>query len=542
MSHFKSLIATPGAGGRGAAKLPRSFGSGWPYFLGVGLYALLIALYVGLRFAWGWLPGDAATLTAICQNTYLEGTVSPIAGVYPLGYAYPTFNTFLAYLTGLSIEALQVYVQPFLIALLVPVSYVAFRAMLEDNSMAALASLFLFLQPDFLFEAVRGSHAKATWLLALGMLFVLARSLQAGSSRAMAGWVSLFYLLAYGLISSNVFFASSYVFGLAFAFLGGWALARWQRSSEAPQGHLRRLLYVALACSVLVFLFIFYVYPPALHLAGTLNTTLDRLSGFFLDVETGTNPYQYVQATWLSPGLYVALSSLSWLMLAFSFANWCHKAWVLLWRRQPLTSGQLLLWLLYTAFATLLALSVLVDLSGALSANLQVRLFPHLMVVAIPLAAQVMGHLVAAAWRRGQAARRAAAALLAVAVLLFSAASLFKATNEPLLNNRWLFSSSDERAAIVWAGPRLAGPWVWLGLDGRLRAVLTAYGDWDGQGLEPYTGPQVAERYDLLLSEVMAAQATRLGVPLPNVRGRLRVYDNGAVSLHHARPRTPYQR
>ena len=117
----------------------RSVRSARPYLLGLALYALLLAAYVGLRFGWRWLDGDAALLTIAAQNTYVEGTVAPAVGAYYLGYGYAALNTFLAHLGGIPVEALQIYVQPFLLALLVPVSYAAFRALLGDASSAALA-------------------------------------------------------------------------------------------------------------------------------------------------------------------------------------------------------------------------------------------------------------------------------------------------------------------------------------------------------------------------------------------------------------------
>jgi len=521
----------------------RTVPSAPPYLLGLALYPLLVASYVGLRFGWRWLDGDAALLTVASQNTYVEGTLVPTVGAYYLGYGYSAVNTFLAHLGGIPVEALQVYVQPFLLALLVPVSYAAFRALVGDASIAALASLLLFLQPDFLFEALRSSHAKFTWLLALGMLFLLARSFEVASrGRALARWVTLFYLLAYGLIASNFFFASSYIFALAFAFLGGWVLARWRRRGLEGEEDLRRLLYVALACSILVFLFVFYIYPPTLRLTYFFQSTLDRVSGFLLDVDTGVDPYQYVQAAWLHPGLYLALSSLSWLVLGLSFANWAQKAWALLGRRATLPAGQFLLWLLYTAFALLLALGVFLDRAGALSANLQVRLFPHLMIVAIPLAAQVVSRIAARARRGGQGVRLAAVALLATAVLFFSGASVFKATNEPLLSNRWVFHSAAERAAVEWAGPRLGGTSVWVGPDDRLRVLSAVYSNWSDHRLAVYKHRQAGTRIDLLLSDLMEKHAARLALLLPEVRGRLLVYDNGGAALYHPRPQTPYQR
>ncbi len=74
---------------------------------------------------------------------------------------------------GNPLETLQLVLQPFLVVLLVPVAYAAYRTLIGSAPVALLASLLLFLSPEFLFEATRSSHAKVTWLLALTTLFVL---------------------------------------------------------------------------------------------------------------------------------------------------------------------------------------------------------------------------------------------------------------------------------------------------------------------------------------------------------------------------------
>lgn len=529
--------------GRTEEACPRGSESKQPFLLCLAAYALLAAVYVGLRFTWRWLPGDAAALTVLSQNVVNEATIAPVVGAYELGYGYPALNTFLASMTGLPVETLQVYVQPFLLVLLVPISYVAFRGLLGTSAVAMLASFLLLLQPDFLFEAVRSSHAKYTWLLALLMLYILSRSFRhAGEGAVVAKWILFFYLAAYALIASNVFFGSSYVFGLGFTFVGGWILTHWRSSSPSSSKHLRRLLYVTLACSVLVFLFIFYLYSPALRLTNSFLSVLDRVSGFLLDVETSSNPYEYVQATWLHPSVYVALTLLSWLVLGLSFLEWLRKGYSLLWQRATLPSHELLLWLIYTAFASLLVLSVFVDISGALSANLQVRIFPHLMVVAIPLAAHTLVRFLRGLRRRFVRAYRLATALLIASVLFFSVASLFKATNEPLLSNRWLYYSRAEQSAIHWAPGHLVGPWVWIGIDPRLSIMVSAQTSWQASTLDYYIHSSPVDQFDLLLSDMMEIHAIRTGLLLPNVHSRLKIYENGEAALYHARPKTPYQR
>ena len=512
----------------------------WRYLLFLALYALLVAGYVGVRFAWGWQDDDAARLTRHSQNVYLEATAQPSSGAYPFGYAYPALNTVLSHVTGLPIAMMQTYVQPFLIVLLVPVAYAAFRSLTGERATALLASLLLFLQPEFLFESMRSSHAKVTWLLALTMLFVLARSLrEQHGGWALGRWVFLFYLAAFALIASSSFFASSYLFGVAFAFAGGWVLARW-RGEQWPSSRLARLTYVALSCSILLFLSLFYLYRPSLLQLRELGNAAAQVATLVLGADA-TNPYGYVASAWRAPWLYPVLTLLNWLVLGISFLAWLLKGRALL-RRDRLPPHLLLLWLLYTAFALLLAISILLDLSGVLSANLQVRLFPHFMILAIPMASQILARGAHRFSRQGPWPRRAAVAALLVGMLFLSGASLLKATSEPLLNNHWWFHSSEEMQAASWAGEHLLDTTIWVGLGRRLSSITAEQDNWKEHDLWAVTGELQDYADNFLISESMAAAAARQQVALPDLFPHLRVYDSGPVQLHHVRPQTPYQR
>lgn len=354
------------------------------FYLGLLIcYVILFAAYANGRYAWTPLDDDAIMLTQHSANVYAEATLSPRSGAYPFGFAYPALNTFLAHATGLSIEMLQHLVQPFLVVILIPLGYVAFRSLTGSAATGLLAALLLFLQPEFLFEALRSSHAKITWAMAMLMLHLLARSFRAGgANRRFAVWVVLFYPAAFALITSNSFFASSYIFGIALAFVGSRVLDRLRRRSALVPPQLGRLWLVAVSCLVLAFIFIFYLYPPALNQFVTLRQQYDKLAALFLGVESDTlaNPYAYVGGTWISIQVYLLVSSANWLILALSFVQWIHLGWQQ-WRGRALAPQALLLWLLYVAFALLLAVAVGLDIAGLLSANLQVRLFPHLMII-----------------------------------------------------------------------------------------------------------------------------------------------------------------
>lgn len=516
-----------------------------PFLLLLAIYVLLLAGYVSLRYGGRVVQDDATALTLASQRVLAGATIAPPGG-YSYGYAYPALNTFLAHLTGASIESLQAFVQPLLVVLLAPISFAAYRSLTGRRRVAMLAALLLFLSPEFLFEATRSSHAKMTWLLALTMLFILARSLRPGPHPGwLVPWVAAFYLATFALITSNSFFASGYIFGIAFAFTTTLVLLSFRRVSPALGARMRRLSYVTASTWLLVFLFSFYLYPPVWRVFGELRSTLDRLSVFLLSVEPtgGTDPYAYTQSTWLSLGVYLALTAFNWTVLLLSFAVWLRQGWLLWVRRVDMPAHRLLLWLLYGSFGLLMVLSVLVDLSGGLSANLQLRIFPHFLMVGIPLASEGIFALLAWARRRRPSLVARAAPVALVALLsLFALGALLKITNEPLLSNQWAFYAEEERHSVQWVGSHVRNNQVWAGRDYRLPTVARAYGNWGQENIRiDRGGIPVSARY-VLLSEVSQKRADRIGERLPDTRQSLIVYDAGGARLYYSRPQTPYQR
>lgn len=503
--------------------------TGWYLFLMVG-YVFLAAGYIGARFLWNWTSTDDARLTVASEAIYAEGTILP-SEAYPFGYAYPALNAFLSHLTGLSIRTLQIYVQPFLVVLLVPLAFAAYRNLTGHPQTAMLASLMLFLQPEFLFESARSSHAKLTWAMALSLLYALAASFrEAGAGRPIGRWVVLSYLFAFGLTTSSAFFASSYLFAIACSFLG-WRLWRqWGRQRVGKWSPLMRLLYVTLSCSVLLYVVIYHVYPPAGSQLSTLRSIVDQVAMLLMGVETATNPYRYVQAAWVSEGVYIALTLFNWLVLLLSFSFWLLRGKRMLEGREELSSNQLFLWLLYGGFGLFLAISVVLDLAGALSANMQVRIFPHLMVVAIPLAAEALAGLARrASWRM------ALSGGLVVLMMAFSLFSLLKVTNEPLLSHNWVFHTDPERQAVEWLGRHGENARVWMGVDERLVALAEADRRWKERRLWAKWGRPSERTAYYILSETMTLRAWRTGAELPDLFSYHRIYDNRSATVYRVR-------
>ena len=119
--------------------------------------------------------------------------------------------------------------------------------------------------------------------------------------------------------------------------------------------------------------------------------------------------------------------------------------------------------------------------------------------------------------------------------------SIFKATNEPLLSNKWLFYVPGELKAVEWANQALANRSFWTEQDER---VITGAGIRTENRLnalhydlfEPN-----AETRDFLISDVTRARSARMSAPLPTESDSFRTYDNGQAQIYHLRPRTPYQ-
>ncbi len=512
----------------------------WHLLLLAG-YVILAAGYIGARFLWNWTSTDDARLTVAAEYLYAEGTIVPTE-TYPFGYAYPALNAFLSHLTGLSIRTLQVFVQPFLVVLLVPLAFAAYRNLTGDVATGALASILLFLQPEFLFEAARSSHAKLTWAMALGLLYALAASFRhAEVGKPIGRWVVITYLFAFGLTTSSSFFSSSYLFAILCAFVGWQLWRRWGRRQARRGAPLTRLLYVVLSCSVLLYIVIYHIYPPAGGQLSILRSIVDQVATLFLGVEEATNPYRYVQVAWISEQVYILLTLFNWVILVISFFQWARQGKRIVEGQDELSPNQLFLWLLYGGFGLFLAISVVLDVSGALSANLQVRAFPHLMVVALPMAAEALVGIVRRSGRSA-AARALLGGGLVLAVMGFSLASLLKVTNEPLLSYNWVFFADPERRAVEWLGQYGEGGIVWMGMDERLVALAEASPLWEARRLKAKWGWPADQTVYFLLSETMTLRARRTGTELPEVFPYNRIYDNHFAAIYRTRAGGPYGR
>jgi hypothetical protein len=511
-------------------------------WLGPLIYMLIVGLYFIVRYGGRWAEVDSAIFTEVIRVFAREGRLVPTGGeLYPNGYGYQAISAFVLTFTGLDAATLQQLIYPLLAAPITLTAFALFRELTGSRRGALIATMLLFTQPEFLFVILRSSHEKFTRTLLLLCMFWLARSLRLRERPWLfATHVGLFYLTAYTLIASNNLLAHSFIFAIVVALLLGWALGRVSRHLRAAGEDLpRRLAYATLVSLGLVYLFTFYAYQPAQHDLQILHDVWERIAALFLDVETrSSNAYAYVALGWISLPVYFMVSIANWIVLAASFAIWLAQAWRWLWRRAaPPSAAAWLLWLFYAGFAAQGALSAVVDASGSLGGNIQHRLFPSFSILACGLVGAQL-----AQWRP-QRLRGPIRLALSVGIGCVAALSTLKATNEPLLSNKWTFYQTAELEALRWTDAHLHSADIWSEVDERLQmAFLMRVGASANRNLFYGAAEVETATRHLIVTSVSRLRNSRLHNPLPVPSDALRIYDNGDAQLYHVRPRTPYQR
>lgn len=515
----------------------------WLWIVPLG-FMFVVSIYFITRYGGLWAEADSTTFTNVIRPIISERRLIPTHGlVYPNGYTYQAVSMWIIALTGLDILTLQQLIYPLVSVLIVLPAWALYRELTGSARGATLTTILLLMQPEFLFVILRSSHEKLTRALMLLCLLLLVRSFQLrGQPWLWAIHIALFYLCIFAFIASNNLMAHSFIVAVVMVLLLSLLLSYWRGKHLLLQADIAwQLVYITLICSGLVYVFTFYAYPPAQHDLEVLRTLADRLALLFLDVQqTGgqgtTNAYATVEAAWVSLPVYFLVSLANWIVLFSSFIIWVGQGWCWLVRGTPPPSlGAWLLWLCYAAFACQGALSVVADASGALSSNLQHRIFPSFAIVAVAVVGRALVQ-----WQSHNRLwlLRGGLALLFAMVAVFS---VWKASNEPLLSNKWTFYRTAELDALSWSDQHLSRANIWSEFDERLvMAFANAYGDSaHGNSIVGYLHPGI--RY-MLLSPIIRLRSTRLQRPLPVPSDALRIYDNGAAELYHIRPQTPYQR
>ncbi|WP_129672180.1 hypothetical protein [Candidatus Chloroploca sp. Khr17] len=502
----------------------------------------LIGLYTLLRYGGHWGEGDTSTFTRAIRSVADTGRIAPDDRfVYGSGYNYPSLVVFLMHLCRINLSDVQIYAAPLLVVWLVIPAWLAYREITGSTRGATLATAILIIQPELLFAVLRGTHEKFTRGMMLLCLFLLFRSLRIPHHPArFTALVITFYLMGYAIITSNNLMATSFTVAIGLALVLIWMVSRREQvTARLSKPTLTRLGYVVATLLVLAFLFIFYAYTPAHHSLLMMESIWERVLSMLLNVEAErTNPYTIMGNLWINPAVYMLVSLANWLLLGSTALLWMGQSFQWLLRgKGPATTHELLLWAFYGAFAFQGALSVGIDISGALAANLQHRIFPSFAMLAAPIAARAIIDWRPTNLRIG----RLANAGLALVFGFLTIMSVLKATNEPMVSNKWLFYVPGELQAVAWSEEHLIYRTLWTEFDERIfAAVRVGNGASDIQlNIIPNLETNIVR--DFLISDVTRWRSERTGDIIPIEADSLITYDNGQAQIYHLRPQTPYQ-
>jgi hypothetical protein len=327
------------------------------------------------------------------------------------------------------------------------------------------------------------------------------------------------------------------------------------------------------------------------NVAETVSETTEVTSSVVVQDQSRTvsSPYTAVSLGWRDIRVFFALTSFTWLLIVAGMFAWLVFAVTFVRRRVSRDElPTFLVWLFAAGAALQILLSVAVDFSGALGGNLQLRLFPVFTVFAVPLVvaalllyqrprrskllrwativAGVLGSSAMAAisplitvvaapsiltglyihfnWQQSVAARRLAFAIGVAAFVGFAGAAILKATNDPVVSNKWTFYTDAEARGVRWVDETLPERFVWGEYDERLdtaSVMLLPDSPYDAPVAYWTPRPQPSYVRYLLISDTVVDRAARLGAILPYVGDDDRIYDNGRVQVFHRVPETPYQ-
>ncbi len=521
--------------------LSRFVRESWLYPLGPLLYATAVVLFLVTRYSAGLSDTDTFAFYQFINNMSESGKLISGSLNYGQGYGFPSFSTFLVTLTGLDASLFLKVVYSVLGLALVAMAFTFFSIVTGSVKLASLSAFFVLLQPEILFVLLRGNHEKVTLALVILAMLVLVKAPLASNSLAVYGkFMVIFYLFSYSLITTNVGFASSWIFAVATSCAVGYLIS-WLLSHSEAQAEMKRLFYISVSCLIFVFMFVFYLYLPSLYFVQALSNVLKQATVLLLGAEISTNPYDVINFAWGNPFKYLGLTIFNWTVLLMSFAMWAKLGVGMITNRFEVPRTPLLmLWLFYGAFGFQLFLAAASDQTGAIGGNFQIRMFPIFMLFAIPLAVLALDSLVLNVRREGSL-RVITGVFLPLCFLWFAVGGLWKATNEPNLSNNWVFHVALEKEGIQWAADHLMHSKMWVDFDQRLKVIDDPVTN-SFKETNYFDGPVIGKdtRY-VMISRIIEERSRRIGMPLPNVRQENRVYDNGFTEIYQFRPRTIYQ-
>jgi hypothetical protein len=520
-----------------------------PALLFVIGFRLLISLFWLARFSGYWVEGDTVRTIAGIQAVYESGRLYPENfRLYSNGFLYQVYVTVIARLTGQSVIDVQLFVLPIVVTLIVVAAYAFYLRVLGSPAAAAISTILLSLQGDFLFTSMRGTHEKTDYMLIFVSLLTLLLSVKwFDKLRARIALAVVYYMTILSQNTVNVFFSSTFTALLLLSF-ALWRALAWYTKRKAPG--VNWFFYISILGLFFTFLVMFVWYPPALNVVYAAHDVGERVMLFLFSPDAP--PAEVITSAasaWIFPNAWLYLRLFDMLIMVIAAIGWID---LLRQSRNtesgkfsPLETNHFWLLILLPGFAIQNAVVILSDLTGSSGEinNLQIRLIPLTVFIAVPTATYAILRFVE---KLKSKMRVYALAAVILAALVFSLGTgLIKSSSEPALSNAWIFYSPSEAAGVRWLDqytPRIGfdygwrTPLVWGPPDFRLGNVWLGMYWQSNRDIVPFASFLYEPYTYILISPETWLSSDRLRTTIPDLRGENRIYDNGEVQIYYNLP------
>lgn len=503
-----------------------------PWFLISMAIGLLYALYFVLRYGGLWTENDTSVFTAT-TNALLSSHTVLFPGEYSHGFGYPAWLASLCLATGLSPLVVNSVIAPFIGVILFIVSgFTLYQRILRSKMYAAVALFVLYAVPELMFTVLRGNHEKLNVpYILLGLFAVIwsVDSIRDGRFKDVVVSSSLFYLCIFGNGVVNDYFGILTVVATLLVGFFIWASRKTRFSEHLLVDYQRRNFTVAVI-SLLVMLWVMvFLFPESGGDVSLLSLVLSKFTNLFVSVQGGANPYTLASQQWASPAINTILSLFHWMVLGASFLVFLLASIGRIWGRHA-GEDEMIVWAIYFAFGTLVALAIPVDFFGlAAGSNLEVRNYTYFALVAAPPIAMGVRRFVS----------RSRLWLLSVGLLycVMLLVGMQKATLDPAVSNSWLFYSPGEREALSTVLSRSVATGIWAGPDNRLPYVAASLNvPANGNEIVAYSYLETPYAVDFLWSPVEKAASQALRTVTPDFSRMNRIFDDGQAQIYRKAP------
>ena len=531
------------------------------------IYAIASHLYFIFRYGGHWLCSDTSAITSFTSPLYHSGQIFSGAPLYGGGFGYPVTASIHALITGVPVQIYQQYLHPIMGVIPVLLAYPFFLRVIKSKKIALLSTFFLAVIPEVLYETSRGTHSTFTYTMIILSAYALAVIIDSKVSyrKSLGMWVIL-CLSLFALISFNVMMATAVIIAIIFSFLIGSIFYGRQRNCVVPS----RLFLSSILAVALLALMMFCIYPPARGVLGFATRTgaaMTQLVPEIVAPEPGAitpepgaitpepgaitpepgavtpepgavsppltvpSSYHYVQEAWRSIPTYLFLTMANWVVGLLSLICWGAAIYLLVIKRREYHPSFFLLLSSYTGLGIVLATALLGDWIGLEGAeNLELRVFPLLMIFGAPLAGILVSKIIN--YTKTGKLKVASLAILSVLIVLFAVNAPLKATSEPSLCRHWHFYSVTEESGVKWLSASGEIISIWKGAEpegwenrlGNLKVSLGCY--------NVRNALEEQANY-VLISDIIKRRSSVVNIPIPDVSASSKIYAAGDVAIYN---------